>query len=511
MTLDFKSFKNHHKPSNLFIKKDYIHSKPNFVLVNGTGLNLLKKTDGIAYDITPFADKVDTSTNNHQKIHIISSFFSIFYSLLWIGFLVLSTSINSVLYILYQFIVFLLEQLLQLPTYTINIITSTFKKTQTLIFSDTRDLLLLNLKVDFRTYFNRGISTLNLLSIFVKKSYLSIIVFISLGMLSMGSNMTFDTTSKSFLSNFINKNTSISSSLNSITSPQKFNLLSINASASSIQIITEYELKNGDTLDKIALFYGVNKETLLINNEGLTNVTPGQKLFIPWVDGYIYKTSDDSSLEDVANLFNINKDEIYNENIAVFNPEINKFKKDTLILIPTKDFNQITKALENIKTKAETEKKRKEEENKRKEILQSQAVSSSSISGVGDYAVGPKSDYGFIWPTKGSISRCFSSYHTACDIANFSSPPIVAAGSGTVLATYHYDVVGYGLAVLIDHGNGVNTLYAHMREIDVVKGQQVATGQQIGVMGQTGMATGIHLHFEVRINNVKYDPLRFLP
>jgi murein DD-endopeptidase MepM/ murein hydrolase activator NlpD len=87
----------------------------------------------------------------------------------------------------------------------------------------------------------------------------------------------------------------------------------------------------------------------------------------------------------------------------------------------------------------------------------------------------------------------------------------VAAASGTVIATYYFDVVGYGLAVVVDHGNGVKTLYAHMREISVVKGQQVSQGQQLGIMGQTGQATGIHLHFEVVINGVQSDPLQYLP
>jgi murein DD-endopeptidase MepM/ murein hydrolase activator NlpD len=202
---------------------------------------------------------------------------------------------------------------------------------------------------------------------------------------------------------------------------------------------------------------------------------------------------------------------IYNENIAIYSTEINKFKKDTLVLLPTKDYNQVAKALENIKNKAESERNQQEEEQKRKSILEAQAVSSKSITNSDEYVAGQKSNFGFIWPTRGTISRCYASYHKACDIANFSSPPIVASASGTVIATYYFDVVGYGLAVVVDHGNGVKTLYAHMREISVVKGQQVSQGQQLGIMGQTGQATGIHLHFEVVINGVQSDPLQYLP
>jgi murein DD-endopeptidase MepM/ murein hydrolase activator NlpD len=70
---------------------------------------------------------------------------------------------------------------------------------------------------------------------------------------------------------------------------------------------------------------------------------------------------------------------------------------------------------------------------------------------------------------------------------------------------------GYGNHVIIDHGNGFATLYAHMNSIFVKPGESVVAGQQIGSVGNTGNSTGPHLHFEIRYQGVPRDPLSYLP
>ncbi|HVM59133.1 MAG TPA: peptidoglycan DD-metalloendopeptidase family protein [Candidatus Paceibacterota bacterium] len=91
--------------------------------------------------------------------------------------------------------------------------------------------------------------------------------------------------------------------------------------------------------------------------------------------------------------------------------------------------------------------------------------------------------------------------HNAIDIAAPIGTPVLAAGSGTVLGTGNTDLVrgclSFGKWVMIDHGDGLNTMYAHLSEIDVSKGQHVAIGQELGLSGMTGYATGPHLHFGV--------------
>jgi murein DD-endopeptidase MepM/ murein hydrolase activator NlpD len=105
--------------------------------------------------------------------------------------------------------------------------------------------------------------------------------------------------------------------------------------------------------------------------------------------------------------------------------------------------------------------------------------------------------------------------HTGIDIGkNGSTPingqPIVSAGAGTVI--YAGWRSGYGNTVMIDHGNGVVTLYAHQQNggIHVSVGEHVAKGARIGTVGSTGYSTGPHLHFEVRVNGTPKDPMPYL-
>lgn len=98
--------------------------------------------------------------------------------------------------------------------------------------------------------------------------------------------------------------------------------------------------------------------------------------------------------------------------------------------------------------------------------------------------------------------------HTGIDIAAPSGTPIVAAESGTVIQTGWLG--GYGLTVMVDHGGGIATLYAHNSAVTVSNGQQVSRGQTISLMGSTGNSTGPHLHFEVRRNGDYVDPLPWI-
>lgn len=116
----------------------------------------------------------------------------------------------------------------------------------------------------------------------------------------------------------------------------------------------------------------------------------------------------------------------------------------------------------------------------------------------------------FVWPAGGTITQRFAWYHKGMDIANNAAPAILAADSGTVVLAGWPDASGYGNRVIIDHGNGYRTLYAHLSQVYVVAGQTVARGNAIGKMGSTGRSTGIHLHFEVIQNGVYLNPLNVL-
>lgn len=117
-----------------------------------------------------------------------------------------------------------------------------------------------------------------------------------------------------------------------------------------------------------------------------------------------------------------------------------------------------------------------------------------------------------ITPVSGTISCTFGRksgyYHTGLDIAAPKGRPIKAAAAGTVTsAGYHYS---YGYLVIISHGNGVQTYYAHCSQLNVSVGQTVSQGQTVGLVGSTGNSTGNHLHFEVRINGKAQNPQNYI-
>lgn len=118
----------------------------------------------------------------------------------------------------------------------------------------------------------------------------------------------------------------------------------------------------------------------------------------------------------------------------------------------------------------------------------------------------------FIRPTTGYISSYYGprwgSFHYGIDIANSSGTAIIAADGGTVTKAKYEG--SYGNMIIIDHGNGYQTAYAHLSKIGVHVGQKVDKGEWIGKMGSTGHSTGPHLHFEVRVNGVKKNPLNYL-
>ena len=94
------------------------------------------------------------------------------------------------------------------------------------------------------------------------------------------------------------------------------------------------------------------------------------------------------------------------------------------------------------------------------------------------------------------------------DIAAKEGTPIKASADGEVVLAYP-DLFYSGNVVVIDHGFGLQTIYAHMKDMSVKVGQKVSQGDIIGTVGMTGTATGYHLHFEIRVNGTKMDPLDY--
>lgn len=105
--------------------------------------------------------------------------------------------------------------------------------------------------------------------------------------------------------------------------------------------------------------------------------------------------------------------------------------------------------------------------------------------------------------------RCPSQhFHTGIDLAVAAGTPVHATLAG--VCTVIDDRTGYGLHVIIDHGQGLSSLYAHLETVAVASGEHVAAGQVVGRVGSTGNSTGPHLHFEIRVNGVPHDPQSYL-
>jgi len=123
-----------------------------------------------------------------------------------------------------------------------------------------------------------------------------------------------------------------------------------------------------------------------------------------------------------------------------------------------------------------------------------------------------------IWPTYGEVTSRFgyrnspegrgSYWHEGIDIANNYGTPVMATADGVVKYSGWYG--GYGKLIEIDHGYGIVTRYGHMSSIIVSNGQRVKKGEVIGYMGNTGISTGPHLHYEVRVNGTAVNPAKFL-
>jgi murein DD-endopeptidase MepM/ murein hydrolase activator NlpD len=110
----------------------------------------------------------------------------------------------------------------------------------------------------------------------------------------------------------------------------------------------------------------------------------------------------------------------------------------------------------------------------------------------------------------GYITQRHWNGHRAIDIGGSRGTPVMASDSGFV-AVAQWSDVGYGRMIIIDHGNGTQTLYAHLSKYFVEVGQSVGKGEMIGHCGSTGNSTGPHLHFEIIQRGVRRNPFIFLP
>ncbi|OGD86835.1 hypothetical protein A2870_04495 [Candidatus Curtissbacteria bacterium RIFCSPHIGHO2_01_FULL_41_11] len=246
--------------------------------------------------------------------------------------------------------------------------------------------------------------------------------------------------------------------------------------------ILDYEVKVGDTVSSIAEEYGVSESTIQWANDlsSTSQLKQGQKLKILPVSGVSHKVASGDTIYSVAKKYQANAQAIID---FPFNDVGNDFQLSTgsVLIVPDGAPPEKPKP-------APTQ-----------YLASGQNV---PIDNLGSSQ--------FIWPANGGISQYFSWYHPGIDISNLGGGPIRASDSGTVTMAGWPDNYGYGNRVIVDHGNGFTTLYAHMSSIYVSPGQRVSKGDVLGAMGSTGRSTGVHVHLEIRKNGGALNPLSLL-
>jgi len=240
----------------------------------------------------------------------------------------------------------------------------------------------------------------------------------------------------------------------------------------------------GETISEIAALYGLKSQTILWENEvNPLRIRGGEKLLIPPFDGVGYTVKKGDTVAKIATTYKVPATDILSKN------NITAVKIGEKIYVP------------NAKPIVEASPRN------------TASRSTSVRTPMANNNVGPAVGKILIYPTMGSITQGYKNSHHALDIANSNKPPIWAAADGVVIkASSGTWGGGYGNHVIIDHGNGIKTLYGHMEYLDVQVGDHVKQGQVIGKMGRTGRVrgvTGIHLHFEVIDNGVKKLPSLF--
>jgi murein DD-endopeptidase MepM/ murein hydrolase activator NlpD len=248
--------------------------------------------------------------------------------------------------------------------------------------------------------------------------------------------------------------------------------------------ILNYTVQPGDTVSKIAKKFGISTDTIRWENKltSIKAIKPGQTLRILPVTGIAHRVSHGETVYSIAKRYNVSPQ-------GIVDWPFNSFANDETFALAV---GQILIVPDGVMPKAKPWEPRR--------YFAQKTPGTGTLAGTGQ----------FVWPTEGNISQRYRWYHKAIDIANRAAPDVVAADSGTVIVTGWPSPWAYGNRIMIDHGNGFITLYAHLSRIYVSVGQKVSQGQVIGRMGSTGRSTGTHLHFEIRKGRIATNPLNYL-
>jgi LysM repeat protein len=256
------------------------------------------------------------------------------------------------------------------------------------------------------------------------------------------------------------------------------------------EVIT-YTVKRGDTAIKIAEKFGIKEETILGGNAFLSNdagqLMAGVDIVILPIDGVLHDVVEGDTLEGIAEQYDVPV-----EDIVAYEPNNLEFPyrlyPGTQILVPGAVREVFVWDPPTLPVSSSGS----------PEALQGLFV---AVPGTGV----------FLWPVGGrEITQGFWYGHQAIDVGLVRGTPVYASDTGTI--TYAaWSPWCYGNLIVINHGNGYETFYAHLSGFNVTPGQTVYQGNLIGWSGNSGCSSGPHLHFEIRYYRSRDNPLFYLP
>ncbi|HSQ27546.1 MAG TPA: M23 family metallopeptidase [Anaerolineales bacterium] len=270
--------------------------------------------------------------------------------------------------------------------------------------------------------------------------------------------------------------------------------------------VSVYTVQAGDTLFGIADKFGLQPETILWSNQFVLgdnphNLRPGQELNILPVNGAYHRWSAGDGLNGVSKFFGVDPTSIINYPSNNLNPEtIGDWSAPNIpagawLVIPGGRREFVNWSAPDIPRDNPGVAK----------VLGPGACESVANGSIGNGV--------FIWPANNHFLSGFdynpSANHPGIDIDGEEGDPVYAADSGVIVYA-GWNNWGYGNMIVINHGNGWQTLYAHLSSYYVGCGQSVAQGGVIGTIGSTGNSTGSHLHFEMMLNGTKINPHDYL-
>jgi len=250
------------------------------------------------------------------------------------------------------------------------------------------------------------------------------------------------------------------------------------------ETIAVYSVQQGDTILGIAAQYGLQPETVIWANPEIERnpdrISVGDQINMLPVNGVLHTVRQGDTLSSIASKYKVDIEAITGYSFNNLESATDSLTVGTEIIVPGGEKPLVAQQVV---------------------AAYSGPIPSRATKGSGVFA----------WPTSGNVTQGYWGGHAAIDIGSWTGASVKVADAGYVTYVGYGWSSGYGNHVIVDHGNGYSTVYAHLNSVFVSPGENLGRGEQLGTVGNTGNSTGPHLHFEIRYQGVRRNPYSFLP